>query len=172
VGSRSVIATYRASPSPVLADGCGVARQGDLEQLELFAGDKRAQADVMLRRIEAGGPLAASDVAISMAPKRHVVWSEAKHALEWLFWAGLVAATLRRVSFERVYDLLERVLPRAMLNAPTPVEGDARRALMARSAALGIGTMEGLRDCFPIPAVEARLAAEQLIEEAPSLPCA
>jgi hypothetical protein len=120
VGSRSVIATYRASPSPVLADGCGVARQGDLEQLELFAGDKRAQADVMLRRIEAGGPLAASDVAISMAPKRHVVWSEAKHALEWLFWAGLVAATLRRVSFERVYDLLERVLPRAMLNAPTP----------------------------------------------------
>jgi uncharacterized protein YcaQ len=32
------------------------------------------------------------------------VWSAAKHALEWLFWAGLVAATHRRDSFERVEE--------------------------------------------------------------------
>jgi uncharacterized protein len=30
------------------------------------------------------------------------VWSETKRALEWLFWAGLVAATDRRGNFERV----------------------------------------------------------------------
>jgi uncharacterized protein YcaQ len=102
--------------------------------LEPFARERRGEADAMLARIEDEGPLAASDVADAKAAKGMWVWSAAKHALEWLFWAGLVAATHRRGSFERVYDLPERVLPRAILNLPTPSGVDARRALLARSA--------------------------------------
>ena len=83
--------------------------------LEPFAGERRGEADAMLARIAAEGPLAASDVADSKAAKGMWVWSAAKHALEGLFWAGLIAATHRRGSFERVYDLLEQVLPRAIL---------------------------------------------------------
>lgn len=145
--------------------------QGVWRQLEPFAAEKRGEADALLARIEADGPLAASDVAGSRAAKGMWAWSAAKHALEWLFWAGLVAATHRRGSFERVYDLPERVLPRAVLQLPTPSGVDARRALLARSAqALGVATADDLRDYYRIPAADARAPIEQLVEEGTIIP--
>ncbi|RCS21777.1 winged helix-turn-helix domain-containing protein [Phyllobacterium salinisoli] len=145
--------------------------QGVWKQLESFASAKRAQADAMLSRISAEGALAASDVAGSRASKGMWVWSDAKHVLEWLFWAGLVAATHRRGSFERVYDLPERVLPRAILQLPTPCGVDARRALLARSAeALGIATADDLRDYYRIPAADVHLPIQQLIEAGTIIP--
>jgi len=145
--------------------------KGVWRQLEAYASGKRAEADALLDRIKAEGPLAASDVAGSRASKGMWVWSDAKHALEWLFWAGLVAATHRRGSFERVYDLPERVLPRATLQLPTPSGVDARRALLARSAqALGVATADDLRDYYRIPAADVRLPIEQLVEEGTVIP--
>nr|WP_255557091.1 crosslink repair DNA glycosylase YcaQ family protein [Sodalis sp. dw_96] len=145
--------------------------QGVWRQLEPFAGEKRGEADALLARIGAEGPLAASDVAGSRAAKGMWMWSAAKHALEWLFWAGLLASTHRRGSFERVYDLTERVLPRAILQLPTPSGVDARRALIARSGhALGIATADDLRDYYRIPAPDARLPIEQLVEEGTLIP--
>ncbi len=145
--------------------------QGMWRRLEPFAAEKRGEADALLARIETEGPLAASDVAGSRASKGMWAWSAAKHALEWLFWAGLVAATHRRGSFERVYDLPERVLPRAILQLPTPSGVDARRALLARSArALGAATADDLRDYYRIPAEDARLPIEQLVEEGTIIP--
>lgn len=140
-------------------------------QLEAYAGERRAEADALLGRIQAEGPLAASDIAGRTASRGMWAWSDAKHALEWLFWAGLVAATHRRGSFERVYDLPERVLPEAVLGLPTPRGVDARRALLARSArALGIATADDLRDYYRIPAADARLPTEQLVEEGTIIP--
>lgn len=99
------------------------------------------------------------------------VWSAAKHALEWLFWAGLVASTHRRGSFERVYDLPERVLPRTILQLPTPRGVDARRELLARSArALGVATAQDLRDYYRISPADAQLPIEQLVEEGTLIP--
>ena len=46
-------------------------------------------------------------------------WHDGKVALEYLFFTGQVAAA-RRVNFERLYDTAERVLPAAILEAPTP----------------------------------------------------
>lgn len=144
---------------------------GVWKPLALFASERRAEADALLDRIAAEGPIAASDVARSQASKGMWMWSEAKHALEWLFWAGLTAATHRRGSFERVYDLPERVLPRATLLLPTPSGVDARRALLARSAeALGIATASDLRDYYRIPAVDAPLPIQQLVEEGTIIP--
>lgn len=146
--------------------------QGVWKQLEPFAHARRGEAQAMLDRIEAEGPLAASDIAASgtagsqKTAKGMWVWSDAKHALEWLFWAGLVAATHRRGSFERVYDLPERVVPREILQTPTPNGGEARRALLARSArALGVATADDLRDYFRIPSADAPLPIRQLVEE-------
>ncbi len=145
--------------------------KGIWRPLETFASAKRAEADALLERIRTEGPLAASDVAGSKASKGMWVWSDAKHALEWLFWSGLVAATHRRGSFERVYDLPERVLPRGILETPTPRGADARRALLARSAqALGVATADDLRDYYRIPVADAPHAIEQLIEDGTIVP--
>lgn len=134
--------------------------------LKAYAGEKRGEAEALLDRIRNEGPLAASDLAGSKSSRGMWAWSEAKHALEWLFWAGLIAATHRRNNYERVYDLPERVLPSSILEIPTPDEADAKRALPTRSAqALGIATANDLRDYYRIPAEDARIPLEQLVEE-------
>lgn len=151
--------------------------EGIWRQLQAFAHERRAEADNILQRISTAGPLAASDLAPAAgraakgAAKEMWAWSEVKHAIEWLFWAGLIVATHRRGSFERVYDLPERVLPRTVLDHPTPSAVDAQRALLARSAkALGVATVEDLRDYFRIPAADVQLPLQQLVEEGTVIP--
>ncbi|TFF17936.1 winged helix-turn-helix domain-containing protein [Jiella endophytica] len=135
-------------------------------RLEPFAKERRGEADALLERIARDGPIAASDLESTTAEKGMWAWSDVKHALEWLFWAGLVAATHRRNSFERVYDLPERVLPRAVLDVPTPSRADAQRQLLARAGqALGIATAGDLRDYYRLPASDAPLPIAQLVEE-------
>src|SRR4051794_280986 len=62
-------------------------------------------------------------------------WSEAKKALEYLFLAGEIAVAGRNSQFERVFDLPERVIPRAVLEQPTPTDAEAHRELVRRAAA-------------------------------------
>lgn len=136
-----------------------------------YAGERRGEAQALLSRIAADGPLAASDVAGSRGRKGMWEWSDAKNALEWLFWAGLVTSTHRRGSFERVYDLPERALPRAIVDAPTPDAVDAKRQLIARSArALGIATAGDLRDYFRLSPDDARLPIEELVQHGEIIP--
>lgn len=131
-----------------------------------FAGEKRAEADALLKRIGDEGPLAASDVAETRGKGGWWGWSETKQALEYLFWSGLITTRTRRGSFERVYDLPERVLPRAILDTPTPHEADAQRALLTRSArALGIATATDLRDYFRLKPADALPRIAELVEE-------
>ncbi len=145
--------------------------KGIWKQLQPFARERRAEADALRHRIAAEGPLASSDVTGSRAAQSMWAWSDAKHALEWLFWSGQVAATHRRGSFERVYDLPERVLPAATLQLPTPGGIDARRALLARAAqALGVATADELRDYYRIPVADLQLPLEQLVEQGTIIP--
>ena len=147
-------------------------------RLAPFAGERRGEAEAVLARIAADGPLAASDLAASdpagtRAGPGMWAWSAGKHALEWLFWAGLVAATHRRGSFERVYDLPERVLPRAVLARPTPSGGDARRDLVAHAArALGVATAQDLRDYYRLSPADAARPIAQLVEAGTLVPVA
>ncbi|WP_025374205.1 winged helix-turn-helix domain-containing protein [Advenella mimigardefordensis] len=151
--------------------------EGVWRPLQAFANERRAEAEDILQRISTEGPLAASDLspasgrAAKGAAKEMWAWSEVKHAIEWLFWSGLIVATHRRGSFERVYDLPERVLPRSVLAHPTPSTVDAQRALLARSAkALGVATAEDLRDYYRIPAADLQLPLQQLVEEGTVIP--
>ena len=107
--------------------------EGTWGRLAAFAAARRPEADAILRRIEAEGPLAASDLE-GKGDGSWWGWSDAKQAVEWLFWSGRLTTRTRRPSFERVYDLPERVLPRAVLDAPTPEPADAHRALLLRAA--------------------------------------
>jgi len=145
--------------------------EGIWTPLQSYATERRAEADALLARIEADGAIAASDIESTKATTGMWSRSDAKGALEWLFWAGLVTATHRRTSFERVYDLPERVLPAEVLAVPTPRDVDAHRALLARSAeALGIAAADDLRDYYRIPASDVAVPLRQLVEDGTLIP--
>ncbi|HSD85896.1 MAG TPA: crosslink repair DNA glycosylase YcaQ family protein [Kofleriaceae bacterium] len=113
------------------------------------------------------GPLSAGEIELGEQKKRKGwwAWSEAKTAIEFLFWSGQVTSAARR-GFERLYDLPERVIPKAILARPTPSEADAQRALVERAArALGIASEADLRDYYRLPLAEARTAIADLIDE-------
>jgi uncharacterized protein YcaQ len=100
-------------------------------------------------------------------------WNETKVALEHLFWSGRLTTAVRTRQFERLYDLPERVLPREVLDTPTPSPEQARRALVERAArSHGVATERDLRDYFRLGVEEARRAVTTLVEDGVLLPVA
>jgi uncharacterized protein len=111
------------------------------------------------------GPIAAGEIAIGK-PSRGSWWgwSDAKTAIELLFWSGQVTSASRR-GFERLYDLPERVIPSEILRAKTPAPADAQRALIEIAAgALGVATEADLRDYYRIKPGPARPAIAALVD--------
>ena len=152
---------------PLLRWRMAAADRGELgwKSLRAFAAERRSVAEALLARIKADGPMAASDFEEGRSRSGWWAWGETKVALEWLFWAGHVTTATRRGSFERVYDLTERVFPESILALPTPDPSCARRALIERAArALGIGTSGELRDYFRLSPSAASQAVAELVE--------
>jgi uncharacterized protein len=98
-------------------------------------------AERVLAEIRERGPLGSRDFTGKPDPSPHRAgtssetmwsWKPAKQMLDALFAAGeLVIAD--RVSFQRRYDLPERVLPREVLDAPVPSEQEAVKALIVKA---------------------------------------
>jgi uncharacterized protein YcaQ len=125
----------------------------------------------VLKEISERGPLAASDFDGQRGQGGWWGWSDVKHALEWLFWTGRVTTAERRPSFERVYDVPERVLPASVLSAPVPPAEDAIRDLLGIAArALGIATASDLRDYFRLPPEDVKARLPEMIEAGEVLP--
>jgi len=135
----------------------------------------REQPDLVARMLEAvheRGPVPASSLA-EAAPRSEGMWawSEHKRALEFLFWSGQITSARRLASFERAYDLPERVLPRAVLSLPVPDEAEAQRELLRRSIrSLGVATEADLRDYFRLPTADAAPRIAELAEAGDLLP--
>jgi uncharacterized protein YcaQ len=92
-------------------------------------------------------------------------WTDAKTALEFLFWTGRITTSTRR-NFERRYDIAERVIPPAVLALPTPSEADAHRELLFIAArSHGVGTIRDLADYFRITVPQARPRIAELVED-------
>jgi len=151
---------------PLLRWRMAQAERGEAgwRSLRAFADERRSEADAILERIAAEGPLAASD--LEKGRTGWWEWSGAKRILEWLFWAGKITTATRRGSFERVYDLPKRVLPAEVLALPTPPAHEAQRRLLALSArAFGIATARDLRDYFRLSPAAAAPRLAELVEE-------
>ena len=117
--------------------------------------------------VVARGPVRTADVEEGPRVRRGTMWdwSDAKKALEWLFWTGQIAVA-ERVNFERRYDIPERVLPAEVLAAPTPTEEEAHRELLALAAQHhGVGTARDLADYYRQPLISARARLSELVEE-------
>lgn len=150
------------------ADGHGI-----YSGLAKFGREKREFVEKVFAEVDARGPLAASDFDGHQGTGGWWGWSEVKHALEWLFWAGRVTTHSRKPSFERLYDLPERVLPKAILAEAIPSPADAQRQLVEISArALGIATASDLRDYFRLAPADCYPRIDELVEECALLPVA
>jgi uncharacterized protein YcaQ len=130
----------------------------------------------VLDEVRAKGPVTAAQVEGDV-PARSAQWgwnwTDVKTALEWLFWRGEVTAARRTETWARVYDVPERVLPRAVLDAPTPAPADAQRDLVAVAArALGVAAGKELRDYFRLSPVAARAAIADLVDAGELVPVA
>ncbi len=139
---------------------------------DAWGGMKRVQRDrpelvaEVLEQVRERGPLAASELEHD-GPRRSGPWwdwSDAKRAIEWLFWTGRVTSARRR-RFERLYDLPERVLPRAVLETPAPPVDEAQRELLRIAArSLGVAAERDLRDYFRLPTAETKRRVAELVE--------
>ena len=126
----------------------------------------------MLARIRNEGPKVAGDFEKRAAKSWFWSWSNAKRGLEWLFWSGKITTATRR-SFERVYDLPERVLPAAILALPTPSDHDAHLELTRRAVrALGIANRRDIRDYFRTALADTIRASPSSSRPASSCRCA
>ena len=98
-------------------------------------------------------------------------WSSVKTVMEWLFYIGDITSARRNSQFERVYDLPERVLPRAVLQATTPTPEESVRALVRRAArALGVASEFCIRDYFRTRPAMTRAAIADLVDSGELIP--
>ena len=144
--------------------------------LAQIARDKPDYVERMYDQVRQRGPIAAGELEGEADDTPRAAgwwgWSDAKRAMEYLFWAGRITTASRR-GFERLYDLTERVLPRSALDAPVPEEADAQRRLMAiASRALGIATEPDLRDYFRLRPEDSKARLAELVEAGAILPVA
>ena len=121
----------------------------------------------VLDEVAQWGPVRAADVEDGARTRQGTMWdwSDAKKALEYLFWTGKIAVA-ERVNFERRYDLPERVLPAEVLASPTPSEEQAHRELLVLSARHhGVGTARDLADYYRLSIRRARPRLAELVED-------
>jgi uncharacterized protein YcaQ len=139
-------------------DAWGSVRRVGRERPELV--------EQVLAEIRERGPVAGSELADD-EPTRSGAWwewSDVKWALAFLFWEGRIT-TARRRNFERLYDVPERVLPRQVLEAPTPDPDEAQRELLRIAArSLGVASERDLRDYFRLPTAETKARIAELVE--------
>ena len=136
--------------------------------------DQRPLVEWVLDEVAEKGPVTAGQIE-GDAPRRSDNWgwnwSNVKTALEYLFWRGDVLIAGRNSGFARLYDLPSRVLPAAVLAAPTPDDHAARRALVGSAARLlGVAAPGDLRDYFRLPVEGFSTALAELVESGELLP--
>ena len=145
--------------------------QGIYAQMARFGREQQAIIERVLKIVEQQGAVGAG--SLSTREERAGPWwdwSNEKHALEWLFAAGLVTVAGRR-GFERLYDLPERVIPGKHLHS-TVGEAEAQRGLLLHSVtALGVGTEKDLRDYFRLDPADSRNRVAELVEDGQLLAC-
>jgi hypothetical protein len=128
--------------------------------------------EAVVARVRDEGPVVAADVSQREGRKGPWWdWDDGKFALEYLFETGQLAATRRPNDFARVYDLPERVLPAAVLAAPTPTEPEARKELLVMAARfLGVGTLGDLTDYYRLRTPACRPLVAELVEDGQLVP--
>jgi hypothetical protein len=111
----------------------------------------------VLKRLDADGPLTATDLGGAKRGGIWWDWSPVKEALEQLLAWGDVVCTTRK-GWKRVYDLAERAVPSDLLAVELDDDACVRRLVVDAGRHLGVATVADLADYFRLP-VAATVAA-------------
>ncbi len=145
------------------------ARSGKLKHwgLTSFYAENKTFVKRILKHVEINGSTSARELSTRTTKKSSWWdWDEAKTALEYLFLTGELMSLGRGSDFARVYDIPERVLPKKVLNAPTPTEHDARKELLVRAMrAQGVATLRDLADYYRQKPAVVKPLVNELVEQ-------
>ncbi len=162
------------STQPALRFRMARASQQAWSGMRRLATDKPDFVGWVYAEVRDKGPLTAREIEHDVPRRRDHWgwnWSDVKTALEWLFYSGQVTSARRNGAFERVYDLPERVLPREVVDTPTPTIEESHRELVRIAArAYGVSTPQCLRDYFRLSPAETAVAVAQLVEDGELIP--
>ena len=127
------------------------------ENREYLQSEKGAALAAVYAEVEERGPLSAGDLS---DPGSRMGgwwgWAPGKARLEHLYDTGLLAIAGRR-GFERLYDIAERVIPRAALEATLPSREESMKQLICLAArAHGVGTFRDIVGYFHTDATHDR----------------
>ncbi|HEY1012064.1 MAG TPA: crosslink repair DNA glycosylase YcaQ family protein, partial [Herpetosiphonaceae bacterium] len=138
---------------------------GERPRLATWRRNNAAVVAQVLDEIRRRGPLRSADFE---APPEHAGggwwnWKPAKEALDisWLFGELMIR---RRVNFQRVYELTERMLPQPYAAALDPAAARRQLADIALRA-LGLATERQLRDYYRMRADETAAALKLLLAD-------
>ena len=93
-------------------------------------------------------------------------WSNARRVLDWLYTTGDLAIAGRTSQFEVLYDVPERVIPKPILDLPTPPLPEAHRELIRRAArSHGVATVKDLADYYRMGVADTVAAVTTLVED-------
>lgn len=138
-------------------------------RFKAWAAKNAAAIDAMRAHLQQSGPVRSSD--FESKEKRGVWWDWKleKNCLEYFFYVGEVMIRERR-SFQRVYDLQERVLPGWDEGKVPSREAATQIKILLAARALGIASPAWLADYFYVNKTPANAAIKALAEEGRLLP--
>jgi uncharacterized protein YcaQ len=138
------------------------------DRLKRVLKERPGYVEAVYQEVVDRGPVSAGEIAEDQ--KRGTEnwgwnWTDAKTALEYLFYVGRITTSSRR-NFERLYDISERVIPAEILARPTPDMHEAQRQLLLLAAkSHGVGTLSDLADYYRLRNPAARPRLDELVED-------
>ena len=152
------------------------ARDGSWGGMQRVARDHPGLVAAVRAHVRSGAPRTARQIEGALGHEQDPTrsdwgwnWSQVKHALEYLFWAGEISSAGRTAQFERRYASLERVVPKeaaAQWLDPTS-RASAERAYLdlvrISARAMGVATEADLADYFRLERAQVRAAVAALV---------
>jgi uncharacterized protein YcaQ len=147
----------------------GAKRPGWWTNYQKIADGTPELVDGIMTLVKEQGPIGAGAIErelLGAGPKSTGPWwgrSEVKQLCEYLFGLGELTTGTRR-SFERLYDLPERVIPPVVLAQRVDAAEGARRLITQSAVALGVATEPDLRDYYRLAPRTSQRAVAELVE--------
>lgn len=147
----------------------GAKRAGWWRNYRQLVDSRPGLVEDILALVKEQGPIGAGAIereVVGESRRRQGPWwdrSEVKKVCEFLFGMGQLTTGTRR-SFERLYDLTERVVPAEVLARRVSPEEGARELIARSAAALGVATEPDLRDYYRLGPEVSHQAVAELVE--------